>query len=91
MRNNIFLGTVFAVISLSACTSHYTLTDVTRTRIVVDNTYDATPDAAAAAFLAPYKQKVDSVMGPVVGRVAKTLVADRPESPLSNLLPDIFM
>jgi 2',3'-cyclic-nucleotide 2'-phosphodiesterase (5'-nucleotidase family) len=91
MRNNIFLGTVFAVISLSACTSHYTLTDVTRTRIVVDNTYDATPDAAAATFLAPYKQKVDSVMGPVVGRVAKTLVADRPESPLSNLLPDIFM
>ena len=91
MRNNIFLGTVFAVISLSACTSHYTLTDVTRTRIVVDKTYDATPDAAAAAFLAPYKQKVDSVMGPVVGRVTKTLVADRPESPLSNLLPDIFM
>lgn len=80
-----------SVMMLTACSSHYQLTDVSRTRILVDKTYDAAPDAAAAAFLAPYKDAVDSVMGPVVGEVAKDMAAERPESTLSNLLPDIFM
>jgi 2',3'-cyclic-nucleotide 2'-phosphodiesterase (5'-nucleotidase family) len=57
----------------------------------VDKTYDANPDAKAMAFLAPYKQKVDSIMGPVVGEVAHNMAASRPESDLSNLLPDIFV
>lgn len=91
MRNNIFYGAVALALLFAGCTSHYQLTDVSQTRILVDNRYDATPDIAAAAFLAPFKQKVDSVMGPVVGRAACDMVADRPESALSNLLPDIFM
>ena len=91
MRNNIFYGAVALALLFAGCTSHYQLTDVCQTRILVDNRYDATPDVAAAAFLAPFKQKVDSVMGPVVGRAACDMVADRPESALSNLLPDIFM
>ena len=91
MRNNIFYGAVALALLFAGCTSHYQLTDLSQTRILVDNRYDATPDVAAAAFLAPFKQKVDSVMGPVVGRAACDMVADRPESALSNLLPDIFM
>lgn len=91
MRNNIFYGAVALALLFAGCTSHYQLTDVSQTRILVDNRYDATPDVAAAAFLAPFKLKVDSVMGPVVGRAACDMVADRPESALSNLLPDIFM
>ena len=91
MRNNIFYGAVALALLFAGCTSHYQLTNVSQTRILVDNRYDATPDVAAAAFLAPFKQKVDSVMGPVVGRAACDMVADRPESALSNLLPDIFM
>lgn len=91
MGNNIFYGAVALALLFAGCTSHYQLTDVSQTRILVDNRYDATPDIAAAAFLAPFKQKVDSVMGPVVGRAACDMVADRPESALSNLLPDIFM
>lgn len=80
-----------SVMMLTACSSHYQLTDVSRTRILIDKTYDAAPDAAAADFLAPYKEAVDSVMGPVVGEVARDMAAERPESTLSNLLPDIFM
>ena len=91
MRNGVFLGAVASFLMLTACSSHYQVTNVSRTRILIDNTYDATPDAAAAAFLAPYKQKVDTVMGPVVGQAACDMVAERPESKLSNLLPDIFM
>ena len=91
MRDNIFYGAVALALLSAGCTSHYQLTNVSQTRILVDNRYDASPDVAAAAFLAPFKQKVDSVMGPVVGRAACDMVADRPESALSNLLPDIFM
>jgi 2',3'-cyclic-nucleotide 2'-phosphodiesterase (5'-nucleotidase family) len=91
MRKLLLLLAVPSVMMLTACSSHYQLTDVSRTRILVDKTYDAAPDAAAAAFLAPYKQTVDSVMGPVVGEIARDMAANRPESTLSNLLPDIFM
>lgn len=69
----------------------YRLTGVERSRILVDSTYDANPDKAVAAFIAPYKQKVDSVMSPVVGRAACYMYAERPESNLSNLLADILL
>ena len=91
MRKLLLLLAVSSVMILTACSSHYRLTDVTRTRILVDKTYDAEPDVAAATFLAPYKVMVDSVMGPVVGEIARDMAAERPESSLSNLLPDIFM
>jgi len=78
----------------TSCKSHYqldTAKGVTRTRILVDSRWDAKPDAAAAAWLTPYKSKVDSIMSPVVGRVAHDMAAKRPESDLSNLLADIMV
>ena len=83
--------TFLGALMLTACSSHYQLTGVQRTRIIVDDRYDANPDAAATAILAPYKHQVDSVMGPVVGVVAHDMEADRPESCLSNLLSDILI
>lgn len=95
MKKKLFFPTVVlvavAVVAMTACRSHYQLSGVSRTRIVVDSRYDAQPDAQATAFLAPFKQKVDSVMGPVLGSVAHDMAAERPESDLSNLLPDILM
>ncbi|MDE5783856.1 MAG: 5'-nucleotidase C-terminal domain-containing protein [Prevotella sp.] len=91
MKGLFSLTGLVLMVLLTGCTTHYRLTNVNRSRIVVDKRYDATPDAQAVAFLAPYKQKVDSVMGPVVGRVAHDMSARRPEGDLSNLLPDIFM
>ena len=61
--------------SLSSCSSHYQLSGVERTRIVVDKRFDAQPDAKAVAFLAPYKHQVDSVLGPVLGTVAHDMAA----------------
>ena len=74
-----------------SCRSHYEVKQVQRTRIVVDNRYDHQPDAAAEQLIAPYRHVVDSIMGPVVGEVAHDMAAKRPESDLSNLLPDILM
>ena len=87
------LFTVFGVSLLffSSCASHYQLKNVSRSRLVIDSRYDARPDAKAEAFLAPYKEKVDAVMSPVMGVAAHDMAAARPESDLSNLLPDILV
>ena len=91
-RRKIFKGCLAAVVlAASACTTHYEMSGVERTRILVDSRYDAVPDAQAAAFLSPYRQHVDSMMNPVVGRTARYLERGRPEGLLSNLLPDILV
>lgn len=80
-----------ALLALAACSSHYEVTGVSRSRIVIDSAFDGTVDTETAQFMAPYKQKVDSVMSPIVGRVATDMAAERPESNLSNLLCDILV
>ena len=75
-----------------SCSSHrYSVQSVDYQRVTIDSVFDAAPDAETAKFLAPYKVKVDSLMSPVVGRVACDMEADRPESKLSNLLADILI
>ena len=86
-----FLGLAAVLFSAVACTSHYRLTDVSRERIVIDNRYDRIPDAEAAAFLAPYKHVVDSIMGPIQGTIAHNMTSGKPESDLPNLLADILL
>lgn len=91
MRNKTLLFVLVVALTLTACRSHYRLSSVTGTRVLIDSRYDANPDAAAAAFMAPFKTVVDSVSRPVVGTAARYLERGRPEGLLSNLLPDIFM
>ena len=82
---------VACAVAATSCRSHYQVTDIQRTRILVDQAYDVTPDAQAAAFIKPYQHEVDSVMSPVVGSCARYMAAKRPESNLSNLLADILV
>ncbi len=89
--NHTFFCLLAMLILVSGCRSHYQVTGIERTRIVVDSTYDAHPDAGAEAFMKPYKQVIDSIMGPVIGHSAKFMTAERPEGTLSNLLADIMV
>lgn len=75
----------------ASCHTPYHLTSIDRTRILIDNRYDAHPDAAAADFIKPYEHTVDSLMKPVVGSTAEPMIAHQPESNLSNLLADILV
>ena len=87
----ISIGAVVVGMMITSCRSHYVMSGIERSRILVDSRYDALNDAQADAFMAPYKHVVDSMMSPVVGEVAKYMAAHRPESELSNLLADILM
>ena len=87
-----YVLSVLALIMMVSCApKHYYLTSVERSRIIIDNRYDQNPDEKAIAFLAPYKKVNDSIMAPVVGKVAHNMHATRPESDLSNLLSDILI
>ena len=74
-----------------AIAQKYKVAKVEKNRILIDSRWDAQPDAEAAEFIAPYKAKVDSIMGPVVGSIAHDMTRHRPESELSNLLTDILV
>ena len=76
---------------VSCATKHYQLTSVERSRIIIDSRFDQHPDETAAKYLAPFKQVNDSIMGPIMGRVAHNMHPDRPESDLTNLLSDILV
>ena len=67
------------------------VTSVTKERLTVDARYDNAIPAEALTFIEPFKNSVDSLMSPVVGRAARYLPVGRPESPLSNLLADILV
>lgn len=79
------------LMAFPAFAQKFKVAKVERTRILVDKKWDAQPDAEAAGVLAPYKSKVDSIMGPVVGCIAHDMTRHRPESELSNLLCDILV
>lgn len=92
MRNKlIYCGLMSLSLAASSCSSGYRITGFERSRILVDSTSDATPDKDVADFITPYRQHVDSIMSPVVGRTACYMSASRPESTLSNLLADILI
>ncbi len=76
---------------VSSCATRYQLTGMSRSRILIDSTYDQPVDPSGADFIALYKQKTDSIMSPVVGQVATYMWAEKPESNLSNLLADILI
>ena len=59
------LGGIAVALSFASCASHYKLENVQRSRITIDARFDNNKDAQAAAFLAPYKHQVDSIMSPI--------------------------
>jgi 2',3'-cyclic-nucleotide 2'-phosphodiesterase (5'-nucleotidase family) len=91
MRKEKLYWGIAAILALSSCTTHYTVSGVSRTRLLVDKTYDRPLSEEVTTFMSPYKGKVDELMSPVLGRTPTPLVAGRPESPLSNLLSDILV
>ena len=91
MKKTTAIYLLMPMLLLSSCKQHYEVASMQRSRILVDARYDAQPDQKAADFLKPYKHQVDSIMGPVVGRSARYMTAQRPEGDLSNLLSDILV
>ncbi len=93
MRKNILTwGMLVMMMTAShSCTTHYAVSQVSRTRLRIDKTYDKPLDSQTAEFMKPYNDEVDKLMSPVLGKAAKPLEAYRPESPLGNIMPDVMV
>ena len=92
MRNTTKTVMLVAVLlAFTSCTTHYTVSQVERTRLLVDQRYDRPISDDVSTFMQPFKAKVDDLMSPVLGKAAHPLQAYRPESPLSNLMPDVMV
>lgn len=75
----------------SACqTASYNLSSVYGGNTEINSAFDVDPDEEALAILAPYKAKVESIMSPVIGVSDMDMVAERPESLLSNLVAEVL-
>lgn len=90
-NKEIKIGVAAVLFALCSCSAHYFPAGVERSRILIDSRYDGLEDDVTKTIMAPYRSRVDSVMGPVVGRAADFLYKERPESKLSNLLADILV
>lgn len=88
LRSFLLLSLCAAPLWLSA--QNFEVKNIRGGRYEITSALDASIPDSAKAFLAPYRQKVDSVMGPVLGESASYMRAFRPESPLSNLIADIL-
>lgn len=76
--------------SLTSCHSVYEVKKVEGRMHPVDSMLEVNQDAEAAALLAPYKMKVDSMMFRVVGTAEMSMDKGSPESLLSNLVADVL-
>lgn len=91
MRIRTIVTVSLVSLALAGCASHYEITGMERTRMLVDGRYDGRVSDETKVFMAPYQHKVDSVTRPVVGRAASYMAPFGPESPLSNMMTDMLM
>ena len=71
---------------------NYEVGNIKAKRVEITKALDNKPGyKEAELFLAPYKEKVDSFVGPVIGNSKIYMSADRPESLLSNWAADVLL
>ncbi len=79
---------LLSICLLQSCSSHYVQTtkQASQTRIKVDSLH--LYDSATHYFIAPYKKQLDEQMNVVIGTTQTTLLKERPEGTLGNLMAD---
>lgn len=90
MRNSILF--IVVVFVLHSCTSkQWVLTNSSTSKIPIDKGADSIADKAMASFVRDYKKNLDSEMNQVIGQSSTEMIAQKPESLLSNWTSDIYL
>jgi len=88
----VLLSFLFSGFSTSIYAQNYVVKNITAKRYEITKSLDSNPSIREAEeLLAPYKAKVDSFNGPVIGKSAMYMEANRPESLLSNWGADVLL
>lgn len=83
---------LFSVLFAPLSAQNYEVKNIISKRFEITKALDNSPSIREAEeFLAPYKAKVDSFNGPVIGKSTMYMQANRPESLLSNWGADVVL
>ena len=85
------LWLVFVLLALSACHSTNTLVRYDYQNHPVNLLTDSITDEAYERILQPYKNKMSDELSEVISFSDTSLIAYRPESPLSNFISDLIL
>jgi len=88
---NIFLSIVTIIGVCVACTSGYKIVGGNFQNFSIDLKTDSIVDKTYVELLRPYSATLDSELTGVIAFADTSLVADRPESPLSNFISDMLL
>lgn len=89
IKQQLILG-VFLLSSASCSHKMWTINGTTSTKIAIDKDTEILADKEYAAYLLPFKQKIDTEMNEVIGVAAQTMKGHAPESLLSNFSADVY-
>ena len=91
MKKSLFFCAMLCLCG-KAFTQSFSLKRIEGKRVEITSEFDTNPATRVAIdFVAPYKAKVDSLIGPVLGSSSIFMNADRPESLLSNWAADVLL
>jgi 2',3'-cyclic-nucleotide 2'-phosphodiesterase (5'-nucleotidase family) len=71
-------------------TTRYRITEISRTIVQIDSSFDAYADPEMVAFVDYYKSQLDEQMSVIVGTATQMMNRGRPESLLTNFTADVM-
>ncbi len=80
----------FILIFISSCNNDYEVAKVDYQLIKLDSNLKIEDDSIALEIIAPYKHKLDSIMGDTIGYSSHELIAAKPEGTLNNFVADLL-
>ena len=92
MRHTILLlSLLFSPFRLCTFSQEYKVRSFCWERVEVTSALDESPSEEAMSIVAPYREKVDSIMAPPLGLSRVAMKAGRPESLLGNWAADVMV
>jgi len=90
-KKAIYISALFVVGLLTACTSGYKVVGYQYQNFSIDQKSDSIVDDTYVDLLKPFSETLNSELTEVIAFADTSLIAYRPESPLSNLISDMLL
>jgi len=76
---------------LYCCNNDYSISEIDYQLIKIDSNLQIEDDSTAIAIIAPYKQKLDSIMKDTIGYCTQDLIIETPEGTMNNYIADVLL
>ncbi|MCF8298305.1 MAG: 5'-nucleotidase C-terminal domain-containing protein [Saprospiraceae bacterium] len=90
LKSVLFISSLLLLIFVS-CDSNYKVVDTDYELIRLDSNLKIADDSVALEIIAPYKQKLDSLMSDTIAYASKDLTISLPEGIMNNFVADLLL